>query len=85
MRSPSQQFRTWLQTAKRGDQTIYHTGYLSHDRGDTEHPDRRTSAQVLIDNLGAAVKEAERLGLVLLTQKRLGENHYAYYARKRTR
>mgnify|MGYP003133407685 CR=1 FL=1 len=75
------QFNEWLLVSSAGDVTEYYTGLLAKDSG--------PFADKLIDRPAATLRElaatvyaAAEEGLILLTQKRLGEDEYVYLATK---
>ena len=75
-------FENWLRTATCGHTAIYHSGYLPKDRGadgPTTADERRTDA------VANAALTAADLGLVTLTQKRIGDFYYEYRAKRTQR
>lgn len=79
-------FGQWLKKAKPGDRVVYYEGFLLQDR---------TSWIVFADSSVAIPQAAVRaaaneawaayeMGSVILTQKRLGDGDYIYYATKRS-
>jgi hypothetical protein len=73
-------FENWLKG--RAKTCIYFTGFLfaARNGGDPKTPEQR-----LADSLGRSVYRAYELGLVTLTQRRLGSGNYEYRAAKRSR
>lgn len=63
-------FGRWLGRAEPGDRLTYYHGHLAIDReGSPEH-----------GALADAAMQASEAGWVTLTQRRLGEHSYVYYA-----
>lgn len=62
-------FGWWLDRAKPGARLAYYRGHLAMDREDPAHA-----------ALADAAMQASEAGWVTLTQRRLGEDLYIYYA-----
>lgn len=71
---------SWHQTAKPGDQFIYHTGYLFADRVERDGLVRSQRAISLGQLADKAMQLSEIRFGVHLTQRRLGDFLYQYIA-----
>ncbi len=81
MRGTFESFRAWLLKARRNDRFVYYLGSLMVDRG-PESKDMRSYEQHAVTLLAISVFAAQTRGVVALTQKRLADDLYVYYATK---
>ena len=74
-------FRSWVLDKKSNPRFMYHKGYLAQDRW-VNWQMEMSPVNVPIDNLAKAAWDAYEAGLVHLTQSRLAEGVYLYWATK---
>lgn len=77
----------WFEQARHGDVMVYFTGDLMAARDTLEAVDINDPAQeetfrtlTLVDTIAVRAASEAKLGLVALTQQRMGENNYRYRA-----